>query len=534
MAILGGPTNFDPNEGVKGMGKSMLPSLPDGVIAFNIDQYVNYFQKALGAPPNMQSFANISYMPEMHNSGVIQWPGVPPTTLAKTVQTNLSPQLIIGMRVADVARYSTLSSKPWKPGWRIELREAKKHPSDIELSEIREAEQFLLNCNIEIQNARSRDAHKFTSLRQFLSMLTRNTLTYDGMAIWTDMDDSGRVKAFKCLNAGNIRLTGPHGYQGDENKFAVAVDEAGNVLTSFTRENLTWYVRNPRADPEIWGYGLSEIEIGIKLIEGFQNAIDMNAGTFTKNSTPNGMLLVKGTGWVQRHLDVLARMWKNLKSGPTKEWALPVVVVPKDGEVEVLDLTNIKGKEAYYQDWINMAVGAFCTVYRFPPHRLGYRVSGNGPDSELPNQTANLRADEEDPGIEELLTHIEIVINEYILWSRYPHLQFTFSGKNPQEDAREYEARVLAMTVNERRALADLPTVEDAAKEYGGNPKIAELVGNAPTDPSLTGIYQAAITAVMGSKAVTGNLMEHKIDPAESEKHGHASGVRRDSAKEKR
>ncbi|MHB1953857.1 MAG: LAGLIDADG family homing endonuclease [Sulfobacillus sp.] len=925
MAVETPPT-FNPNEGIKGVGKPMLPNAEYPIPSMaptSIDDYVKCFTdiaKAIAVPPEMQSFARISYMPEIHNSGVLQWPGVPPESLTKISRENLAPLMIIGTRVADVLNYAELSGHPWKPGWRVELREAKKHPSRSELADIREAEKFLLNCNIEY-TGRERDDHKITSFRQFLAMLTRNSLTYDGMAIWTDMDEQDRVQAFKCLSAANIRLAGRNGYQGDLDKFAVAVDDAGNVIESFTRKQLTWYVRNPRADADIGAYGYAEIEQAIRVIQGFQSALDLNVDAFcysedtevltsdgwkffdqvdisvdrfatinletremqyqkatdhiwqdysgemyalksrsidmvvtpnhrviyeyrpsfistgkhklevceahelydkfqtlekmsrnnyavpitsvwkgkeieeksfafgrkiiggkklyektkihggsrelrtisgddycafmgaylsegwlagtkkkkieirisqktfskgfapfkellkrvfkrevqynenvscfivswdgflehlsqfgtycynkiipeeilnatprqqkifwdyfvlgdgsttiqkngsssthiattskimadqfqelcqkmgyaatictvmdpmkyrpqingrmlkacrprydvgiktspmqsmdmykvdymgkigcvtvpngtlyvrrkgkaiwsgnSKNKIPNGMLLLKGGGWVQRQIDALARIWTNLKSGVTKAWALPVMAVPKDGDVEVLDLSDIKGKEAYYEDFMNMVAAALCVVFRFPPKRLGYRISGHGKDSELPNQTAKDRSDDEDIGRYELLGHIQLVVNEYVLWTRFPHLQFVFTGKNPKEDAREYEARSQAMTVNERRAQSDLAPLAEAmvVKKADSDStdiseemkQIAEIMGNAPTDPALTGIYQAAVTAIFG-KAVDGtgpeSMMGHKKDPAASEQHGHMSGVRRDSASE--
>jgi hypothetical protein len=38
----------------------------------------------------------------------------------------------------------------------------------------------------------------------------------------------------------------------------------------FTRDNLTFYVRNPRTDIETFGYGYPEIEIAIRLIRGYR------------------------------------------------------------------------------------------------------------------------------------------------------------------------------------------------------------------------------------------------------------------------
>lgn len=533
---------FDPNGEQKGsgLGKAIFPSA-NGMPA-DVNGYVEMMKgefellkSGINVPPSSQSFTSLSYMPDLSNSGIVQWIGIPPESLAKIASENIIPQLIIGMRVADVLSYANLSSHPWKRGWRITHRQADRNPTKETKRDITDAENFIMNCNIELAGA-ERDSRGYTSFRQFLAMLVRATLIFDGMAIWTDRGDDGKVQAFKCMYPGNVRLAMPGGYMNNPDTFAVMVDQTGTVITTFTRDELVWYVRNPRSEPDVYGYGLSELQIGVRLIQAFQNAFDLGADTFQRNHIPNGMLLLKGVGWVQRQLDILTRVWNNMKAGITKQWAFPALVVPKDGDITILDLTDIKGKEVYYQDLMNMSVGAFCTVYRFPVHRLGYKISGKGPDSEMPNQTAMERVDEEDMGKEELLDHIEIVINEYLLSSRFPHLRFEFNGKNPKSEAREYEERQLAMTMKERRANVGLSSLEDVAKASGDEKiiEVAKAMDMAPIDPGASGIFQSLIS----SQGLTGKgigpegRIDPKIDPAESEQHGGLSGVRRDSAAE--
>ena len=535
---------FNPNGDGKGpgIGKAIFPS--GGIGNYDVDSYVQFFKSqgealmkgdGINIPPSSQSFVTMSMMPDMSNSNIIQWVGVPPESLAKIASENIAPQMIIGMRIADILSYANLSNHPWKKGWRITHREADKNPTKEIRKDVILAENFILNCNTQLTGG-ERDARGYTSFRQFLAALTRDTLIMDGMAVWTDRGDDGKVQAFKTVYSGNIRLAMPGGYMNDPSIFAVAVDQSGTIITTFTRDELVWYVRNPRSQPDVYGYGLSELQIGVRLIQGFQNAFDMNADTFQRNHVPNGMLLLKGVGWVQRQLDILTRVWNNMAAGISKRWQFPALVVPKDGDLSVLDLSDIRGKEAYYMDYMNLSIGAFCTVYRFPPHRLGYKASGKGPDSEMPNQTAMERIDEEDIGKEELLDHIELMINEYLLHSRFPHLRFEFTGKNQKQDAREYEERQLAMTMRERRANVGLSSLEDVAKETKDEAiiNVAKAMDLAPIDPGVAGIFQALISSqgLTGKGVGPEGRIDPKIDPAESEMHGGISGVRRDSAAE--
>ncbi len=548
-----GPDLFDPNEGSQS-GAGGFP-VYEGVVS--VDQYAEVFSKAvepygslstflqqvaksIQEAPQSHIFANFSLQPDQYNSGVLQWPGIPPQAIQKVVRENLAPIMIINMRVDDVLRYSELSTSPWKPGWIITMRNGLDAPSKEDLKDIRAAETFIQNCNYDTGlDARERDAKNYLDFTDYLSATTRDMLTYDGLAIWTDMDLSGRVKAFRPYSAANIRLC-PKGYQGDPNLFAVAVDEAGNIKGTFTRDQLVWRVRNRRLDADIFNYGFPEIEQGIKLIQGFTNSMDLNGDTFTRNSTPNGILTVQGQ-WTQRQLDVLSRIWGNLKRGSTKSWALPVIPIPKDGKIELIDMSAAKGNDVRYQDYMNMIIGAFCTVYRFPPKRLGYRISGAGPDAR-PEREADPAAiiDEADNGLMPLLHAHEVAINQYLLWSRWPQLQFSFQGKSPKENSREYEARLQAMTIAERRALVDLPPLEKGAKPE--HKELMSLMDRCPGDPALAGVYQSMVSAFLTAKAGGGGegdrpeqpgaRMQPKKDPAKSEEHGHAAGVRRDSAAE--
>lgn len=542
---------FDPNAG----GGGKLPSVP---FALSADDYAGAFAKAdpdgglasaegwmarivkaLRTPPSVETFRTLGLVPDGGSRGVREWPGLHPLVLQKVAREHASVKAIINMRVADVLRYSDLSKHPWRPGWGVTLRDGLAKPGKGDLADIRDVEQFLLACNVETgTDANARDAAGLCSFETFLAMLARDSLTYAAAAAWTDTDESGRVKAFKAIPAEVIRLC-PDGLNGDKAVFAVAVDETNKVRHQFTRRQLAWTVRNPRPDPDVLGYGWPEIEMGMALIQGFTNALEMNLDVFNKNSIPNGILALHGA-WGQKQVDIISRIWGNLKRGVSKIYALPAMVMPKDGKMEVLDLSMLKGNDAYYRDLMNMVAGLLCALYCFPTNRLGYKLSGQGADAAPDAATSGAGlVDTADPGLAPFLGHLERFVNERLVWTRWPHLQFRFWGKNPREDAREYEARSKAMTYGETRAMADLPPLADIAQ--GDNKDIAETMDLCPNDPGLAGVFQALIAAktakevkAVGAEGQEGARYPSKADPAKGEAHGHMSGVRRDSAAEAR
>jgi len=227
--------------------------------------------KALGAnvPPSAYSFATLSMMPDSGNSGLLPWPGIAPESLRKIRQENIAPQLVIRSRVADLARYSRLSTHLWEPGWQVALRDARKTPSTQDMKDVRDGERFIWNCSMESSytdperaEARERDAHHLSNFEQFLRQFGDDTHTYDGWAVWTDMTRDGKVRAFANLPASNIRLTVPgKGFRGDTKFFAALVDDTGNPVRAFTPGSLVLAVRTPPNDAGEVRCGLSRVAI---------------------------------------------------------------------------------------------------------------------------------------------------------------------------------------------------------------------------------------------------------------------------------
>lgn len=504
--------------------------------------------KALGSEvPQAFSYSTMSFMPDPTNYGLVQWPGLSPEALRKISRENIGPQMVIRSRVTDLARYSGLSSHLWMPGWRIVMMDAKETPTAQDKKDIKDAESFIWNCSREHSyvQARERDAAFVSPFEMFLRSFVDDALTFDGHALWTDMDSRGGVRAFCNLPAGMIRLAVPtRGYKGHPDQFAVMVDETGNPIMPFTRKQMTWRIRNVRLDPAVCGYGWSEIEMAIRLIQGFQAGIDLNIDTFTKSAIPNGMLLLKGDYFNQDQIDALMREWTNMKRGISKLWGMPVMAIPEGGDVELMQFMDLKGDDVRYKDHLNMMAGLICIIYNFPVRRLGLFASGNHRDNQPVQDAAVEIQGADDSGLPALLEHVEGTINPYLLWTNWPRLRFEFVNKNPKIDARHYEFRKNAMTWGETRAEADLPKLSAV---YSGDLKpLAEIMEGCPADPSMSGVFQTVAVTMLqamlgvetggeggsGKAATPGARMLPKKDPAQSLAHGHSSGIRRDSKAE--
>lgn len=511
-----------------------------------IDNSIVEAAKALGAAvPSALPYAKISFLPDPANYGLMEWPGIQPESLRKIAQENLLPQMIIRSRVTDLRRYSQLSTHIWRPGWRVVMREASATPTRQDDRDIEAAENFVWNCSRDdvFSSPRDRDQGAISQFEDFLAGMADDTFTYDGWAIWTDRDYQGRIRKFCNLPAGMIRLALPGvGYKGNDELYAAMVAETGNVVASFTRDELTWCPRNIRNDPSVLDYGWSELEMAIRAVQGYQSAIDLNVDTFTRSSIPNGMLLLTGDFWQQEQIDALMREWTNMKRGITKVWGMPVMSVPDDGKVELLEFMKLKDTDVRYKDHMNMMVGIYCIMTQFPIRRLGMFASGGHKDNQPVQDESVEIAGVDDSGLPALLTFIENRINEYLLQPNWPRLRFQFMAKNPKEDAREYEALKLARTWGESRAEADLPKVKGPSWAS----KMLELMECCPEDPAKMGVFQTLAAEILKDELglnepemqgagglptkTPGAPFPSKKDPAASQAHGHRAGVRRPSS----
>lgn len=498
---------------------------------------VGAFMKALADAPSLQTYGKLSMLPGTYDRGIIEWPGIPPQMLKKMAQENFIIHAVMQQRMGDIERFASESTHIWKPGWCVEMSDSLASPSKSDKKDIQDATWFIRNCNIETrEDVRLRDERGYLSFRDFLKATLRDSLRYDLMTVWTDMSHDGKVKAFKPMPAGQIALCNRKtGYENDRRVFAVGRDEAGQVVHKFTRNTLCKAIRNPRTDPDAEGYGYSELEMTVKITAAFTNAFDMNADIFTRSAVPNGFLMLEGL-FNQKQVEALSRIWANMRKGPSKQFSLPAVNVPKDGKISVVDLSAMAGKDGMYREYVNMMAGLYCAICNFPVHRLHYHASGTRDEESMEDKDSGFR-DQADPAVSGLLDFMESFINEYLLRTRWPHLQLRFYGKNPKEDARSYEARKNAATVREMRAMADLPPLPSLTS----NPEhkeLMELMELAPNDPGQAGIFQSLVSVYLGQKngdhegKGDGARIQSKKDPAISEAHGATSGVRRDSAAE--
>jgi hypothetical protein len=488
---------------------------------------------------NASTFGNtqINLFPDpTFNQTLWPRPGLGPDAILRWAIGSIGAMTVIRVRIDDVLRHANYSDQSWKPGWRITMRDSQKYPTKDDKEAIKQAIDFLENGGL-YKSVIERDENQSMDFPRFLAAIVQDSLIYDNIAILTKVKD-GKVTAFTPFNAASILIAKPEGYEFDKSKFAVEIDPSGQVLQSFTRDQLIWYVRNPGNYQTTRYYGQSEVELGIKILQSFQNAFDMNANTFANNSMPNGMMVITGVVGISRDtLNFLKRVWNNAVRGVSKRWGVPVMALDSEkAKVDLIKFNDIKGLDHVYEHHMNMTFALICALYRMPVARLGMKISGQGPNAKDPMNKD--REEQEDIGRIVLLQHLENLIDNYLIKRNWPNLKFSWTAMSSVEGDREYQERNLAQTYREQRIALDMKPVSeflppDAPEELK---TLAQLLDMTPNDPGKGGIAQSLFSAYLTGKmnAEKENAIFHAPkDLAEARDKGAPPAGRRKASEQK-
>jgi hypothetical protein len=385
---------------------------------------------------------------------------------------------VIMTRIRQAQRFARVSeSDVALPGFEIRHIDRKHTLSKSEQESLNMLNRFMTNSGWEF-NARKRKALRRDSFTQFMGKVVRDTLTMDSVGIeteWKKAKNKG-LEGFYAVDGGSIRLCSEDGYRGNDEIFALQV-VGGMIRTAYTFDDLIYEVRNPRTDVRACGYGLSETELLIRVVTGFLNAMTVNAKGFDSNSIPRGMLHLSGN-YSTQDLDAFKRYWNNMVRGVNNAWAMPVLV-SKDQESKASFEKFGEGfNEMMFGKWMTFLTSIICAIYGMSPAEINFDSFTAGNTSALGGtDTAEKLAASKDSGLRPLLAYFENLFTDYIISDFSSDYVFRWTGLDPTDEDKSWEAQKLILTVDELRA----------EKNYEKHPD--PIIGSAPLNPSLVGIY---------------------------------------------
>lgn len=384
---------------------------------------------------------------------------------------------VVMTRVRQVQRFCRVAeSNVDSPGFEIRHIDRNHQIEPQELESIQLLNRFMSNCGWEF-NPRRRKALRRDSFSNFMAKVVRDSLTMDSAAIETEWkrDKALGLDGFYAVDGATIRLCTEEGYRGDDEVFALQVVQ-GRISTPYTFENLIYEPRNPRSDVRACGYGLSEVELLVRVVTGFLNAMTYNIKGFDSNAIPKGMLHLSGS-YTPQDVDAFKRYWNAMVKGVNNQWSLPVMVSKDQESKASFEKFGIEFNEMYFSKWMTFLTSIICAIFGMSPAEINFDSFTGGSTSALSgSDTAEKLAASKDSGLRPLLSYFENLFTDYVIADFGDKYVFRWTGLDPSDADKRHEMRKLTLTVNEVRAEEGYEALDDE-------------LGDAPLNPSLLGVW---------------------------------------------
>lgn len=384
---------------------------------------------------------------------------------------------VIMTRIRQVQRFCRIAeSSTDLPGFEIRHVDRAHQVTKREKESIQYLGRFMLNCGWEF-NPRQRKALGRDSFANFMAKIARDSLTMDSVGIETEYKRNRSLgfDGFYAVDGSTIRLCGEEGYEGNSDIFAIQLVQ-GQVRTQYSHDDLIYEPRNPRTDVRACGYGLSEVELLVRVVTGLLNAMTYNIKGFDNNAIPKGMLHLSGN-YTPADIDAFKRYWNGMVKGVNNQWSLPVLVSKDQESRAAFEKFGVEYNEMYFSKWMTFLTSIVCAIFGMSPAEINFDSFTAGSTSALAgSDTAEKLAASKDSGLRPLMSHFENLFSDYILAEFGDSYVFRWTGLDPSDSDKKHEMRKLVLTVDEIRA------------EEGYDAMDSEL-GEAPVNPSLMGAW---------------------------------------------
>jgi hypothetical protein len=387
---------------------------------------------------------------------------------------------VIMTRERQIRRFCRVQETGKGPGFAIRHKDQSIKMGKTEQSTITLLESFFTNCGWE-SKPRQRMRLRRDNFSGFMSKLVRDTLTMDSAAIETEWkrDKAKGLDGMYAVDGATIRLCTESGYRGDDELFALQVVQ-GNIRAAYTYDDLIYVPRNPRTDVMVGGYGMSEVELLIKVVTGFLNAMTYNLKFFDSNTIPKGILHMAGD-YSAEDLNSFKRYWNAMTKGVANAWTMPVMIA-KNGESKAsFEKFDVDVDELMFGKWMTFLTSIICAIYGMAPDEINFESFTTGTSSLSGSDTEEKLINSKDKGLRPLLSYFEDLFSDYVVSEFNENYVFRWTGLDEMDSKQAW---------TEENAIS---TWGEARKARGQDEIADDVLNNAPLNPNLMGIYMQTV-----------------------------------------
>jgi hypothetical protein len=255
--------------------------------------------------------------------------------------------------------------------------EKKRDMTDQEKKTARALENFFLNTG-DIEDSNRKD-----DLDKYTTKIIRDICQLDQIAAEIQRTRGGEVCAFWAVDAATVEVALPESEEITGVSYAQVINRIPYAY--YALDEFIFDCMNPRTDIEKAGYGYSTVEQSIDLVTSAINTFMYNAGFFTENKLPRGILLLNGdadTEEVEEIEDYIATL---LSGPPSSQWKIPIIPSGKEKSGESsgrkFEWVNLQGtnKEMEFQAWFDLQLSGVVGMFGFSMEDLGLHSQKSQP-----------------------------------------------------------------------------------------------------------------------------------------------------------
>jgi hypothetical protein len=245
---------------------------------------------------------------------------------------------------------------------------------------------------------------------------------------------------------------------------------------------------NPRTDIEKAGYGYSIVEQAIDLVTSSINTFMYNAGFFTENKLPRGILLLNGDADTDE-IEEIEDYISNLMSGPpTSQWRVPIIPSGKDKNSDAgrrFEWVSLQGtnKEMEFQAWFDLQISAIVSMFALSMEELGLHSQKS--QALFAADTRPKMEASKSLNLGDVLAYIQKILNRILVY-KDPAFEFEFVG---------YEKDDPTVTTNiDREEVGTFKTLNEKRVEKGSEPIDFTKIKNPadlPMNPQAVQLWQS-------------------------------------------
>lgn len=395
------------------------------------------------------------------------------------------------LRHADFVEDGVQAMLTGAEGWSLfpTFKPASEGLTEAEVMERSEIVNFVMNSGHVARftggQGPNREDLRRESFDQMLAHQVKQRFVLDARSIELERSRNGRrLVGMYAVDGATIGRTDPrdwprlpHPEASSNPRAAFAQVWRNQIVTSFGSEDLYYDFANPSDEIGQRGYGMSEVEMSIKLTTGILNILTTNNAIFDRGALPPGILSIMGQ-ISQESLNAIRDEWDAYRLGAGGQWGMPMVNIrDPQGKMNFLR-TDGNPSEMVFSAYVNFLSAIDCAMFGVDVTEVNVSAFGGNNAGLSSGKDTQTRIDEsKNRSFLPWMARLARTYNEILQPNWDYRWRFGFVGLQRQDPKELRDTFMQVATVDEvRQTVFNLSPIGGLAGEsLAKNPGVAQM-----------------------------------------------------------